>query len=192
MRDRGNLLRLFLEINILEGIRFYSGFACIWAMHYSQGVMERTGKVLQLICRDENLHLSLTQYLLNTLKKKEDEGFIEEYAKLQPDIKYIYQTACEQEFEWIDYLFSKGDFLGMSGMVAKEYIKYLCDKRLRAIGETAIYGVTDNPISWVRNYTHYDLMEQKPQESEIINYLTNVVDFNITDDTIAKLKGKLV
>lgn len=191
MKDKENLLRLFIEINILEGIRFYSGFACIWSMHYTQGVMERTSKVLQLICRDENLHLALTQYTLNLLRKNDSEGFTKIYNKIKSNIPYIYQNACEQEFEWIDYLFSKGDFLGMSSIAAKEYIKYLCDKRLKAIKENAIYGVNKNPISWVNSYIDYDLLEQKPQESEIINYITNIVDFDIKEEEIKSLKDSL-
>ena len=37
-------------------------------------------------------------------------------------IPKIYERAAEQEFLWIDYLFSKGSFLGLTPDLAKSYI----------------------------------------------------------------------
>lgn len=186
------ILRLLIEINILEGIRFYSGFATIWSMHYSQGLMERTSNILRLICRDENLHLQITQYLLKILRDTKEEGFTKFYADIADKIPSIYERACEQEFEWIDFLFRDGAFLGMSPELAKSYIKYICNRRLRALGFNGIYeGFNKNPIPWVESYINYDSNELLPQENEIFNYAFDILDPNISDSVVEKLKGYL-
>lgn len=47
-----SVIRLIVNINILEGVRFYPGFAVIWAMNKGQGFVEGSSKELKLICRD--------------------------------------------------------------------------------------------------------------------------------------------
>lgn len=187
-----SLVRLFLEINILEGIRFYSGFATVWSMHYSQGLMERTGKVLQLICRDENLHLAISQYVLRLFRTVPEEGFREAYAFWQPGIQDMYSEAVEQEFAWVDYLFRHGSFLGMTPDLAKMYLRYLANKRLRAIGEQPLFeGLTQNPLEWVDTYINNDLTENLPQESEILNYKVDILNQAVSDTELRELRAML-
>lgn len=189
---RKALVRLFIEINILEGIRFYSGFATIWSMHYSQGLMERTGKVLQLICRDENLHLAITQYLLRLFRTVPEEGFREAWDFWQPHIADLYSDALDQESAWIDYLFGHGSFLGMTPDLARSYLRYLANKRLRAIGEPPLYpGEMQNPLEWVETYINNDLTENLPQESEILNYKMDILNQSITEAEISNLQHLL-
>lgn len=186
------ILKMFIEINILEGVRFYSGFAAIWSMHYSQGLMERTSKILQLICRDENYHLAITQNLLKILAKNEDEGFIEVYENSKGYIKERYLQTFEQESMWVDYLFKYGSFLGMTSELAKNYLKYLINRRLKAIGENILFeGHSKNPILWVENYINYDKNEGLPQEVEITNYKMDILNQDIDDKTLNNLKEKL-
>ncbi len=187
-----SLIWLLIEINILEGIRFYSGFATIWSMHYSQGLMERTSKILQLICRDENLHLAITQNLLKILANNEDEGFKDIYNEIRPLIKEKYLEAAEQEFSWINYLFKYGNFLGMTSELAKNYIKYITNRRLKAIGEPILFeGFTKNPLPWISSYISYDNQEVLPQEGEILNYKLDILDQSISSETLNKLVKKI-
>ncbi|MGI7717469.1 ribonucleotide-diphosphate reductase subunit beta [Campylobacter coli] len=186
------VLNMLVEINILEGVRFYSGFATIWSMHYSQGLMERTGKILQLICRDENLHLAITQNLIKILSRSPEEGFINAWNSIKDNITDRYLEAADQEFKWIDYLFSKGAFLGMTPELAKNYIKYLINKRLKAVGFKEVFtGFNKNPIPWVETYINYDKNEVLPQESEITNYKMDILDTEIKDSAFERLKKKL-
>ena len=187
-----SLLRLLVEINILEGVRFFSGFATIWSMHYSQGLMERTTNVLRLISRDELLHLQATQYLLRILRTKSEEGFAEIYAKIEPQIPEMFRDAMDEEFMWIDFIFEKGSFLGMTPDLAKLYLKHICNKRLKAISANTIYdGVSKNPIPWVDNYIHYDGVEVLPQEQELTNYVMDNLDKSISDKKIKELADSI-
>lgn len=154
------VLKLFVTINILEGIRFYSGFASIWAIHYGSGMLHRTSKILQLICRDENLHLHCSQFLLKQLRENPLEGFKEVYEEMRPEIRQMYEDAYNEEIAWIDYLFSKGSYLGMNKDIAIQYMKYNFNKRLKAIDEPIMFkGFDKNPISWVDTYINMDGVE---------------------------------
>lgn len=187
-----DILKMFIEINILEGIRFYSGFAAIWGMHYAQGLMERSSKILQLICRDENLHLAITQNLLKIFKDSKEEGFAEVYDELRSYIIDRYTEVAKEEFEWIDYIFSRGSYLGMTAELAKTYIKYLINRRLKAIKENILFeGFNKNPIPWVESYINMDAVLTNPQEGEILNYMQNILDINISENEILKLQSKL-
>ena len=185
-----SILKLLVVINILEGVRFYSGFASIWAINYSSGMLDRTSKILKLICRDENMHLQITQYLLKQLRTREDEGFKEIYEEMRPEILKLYEQAWLEEQIWIDFLFSKGSYLGMNAEIAKIYMKYLFNRRLRAIGEKDMFkGFNDNPIKWVNDYISNDAVEVLPQEVEVINYRTDILKMEMNPDDFEELKG---
>ena len=66
--DRKELKRLLymtlVNVNILEGIRFYVSFACTFAFGEIK-LMEGSAKILSLIARDENLHLAVSQNIIN-------------------------------------------------------------------------------------------------------------------------------
>ena len=174
------IIELLVEINILEGVRFYSGFACIWSMHYSQGLMERTSKILQLICRDENLHLGITQHLLTILRNNEHEGFANILREYNEYIIDKFTEAYNQECNWIEYLFKYGSWLGMSQELAKDYIQYLINERLKALGLKPLFSITKNPLPWVASYIAFDSNFVPLQESESLNYKMDILDSELT------------
>ena len=65
------LYRAVTNVNILEGIRFYVSFACSFAFGELK-LMEGSAKIISLIARDENLHLAITQNIINNWKKGDD------------------------------------------------------------------------------------------------------------------------
>ena len=178
-----SILKFFININIIEGIRFYAGFLSIWGMHYSQGLMEKTSTILKLICRDENLHLAFSQTLLKIFRENQDEGFVEVYEELRSEIPQMYIDACEDEFKWIDETFSEGGYLGMNPEIIKSYIKYITNKRLKAIDEKPIFkGFDKNPCEWSLQYINMDIVETLPMENQVINYKLNILDSSKNDD----------
>jgi ribonucleoside-diphosphate reductase beta chain len=167
------LILAMVSVNILEGIRFYSGFASVWALTEFRNIFSGSSRILQLIARDENVHMSLTQSVLNILRKNEEEGFSDIIKKLEPKIYDMYFEASEEEFEWIDFLYQHGTPLGINENIAKEYIKYLTNLRLRAIGMKSIYpGSNKNPITWINKYLNLGSAESALQEIESVDYQT--------------------
>jgi ribonucleoside-diphosphate reductase beta chain len=186
-----SVVRLIVAINILEGVRFYPGFSIIWALNKGQSYLEGTSKNLKFICRDENVHLSMTQKILQFFKNKPDEGFVEVMKDLHDEIYEEYRKAYEQEAEWIDYLFSQGSFLGLNAEISKEYLKYIINRRLKAIGYNVMFqNCSKNPIPWIEPYINMDKVEILPQEGEVTNYVSGGVD-NSKEASIDLYKGVL-
>lgn len=61
-----------MSVNILEAIRFYVSFACSFAFAERE-LMEGNAKIIKLIARDEALHLTGTQHMLNILRSGKDD-----------------------------------------------------------------------------------------------------------------------
>lgn len=58
-------------INALEAIRFYVSFACTFAFS-EQKKLEGCGKIMKLIARDEAIHLTSTQHMINIILSGKD------------------------------------------------------------------------------------------------------------------------
>jgi len=179
------------SVNILEGIRFYPGFAAVWGITEFTGRLPGTSLVLQLIARDENQHMALTQWVLNKLRKDESEGFTEAFKEVTPQIYDMYWTACEEECEWTDLLYSKGSVLGMNATIGKQYIKYLTNQRLKAIGLRPIYPeITRNPIPWVEKWLEFSKIEGALQEEEAIDYKVGAIKRNLDEKKTKEIFDK--
>ena len=64
-----------MNVNILEGIRFYVSFACSFAFGELK-LMEGSAKIISLICRDESQHLVLTQQILKKWAEGDDPDML--------------------------------------------------------------------------------------------------------------------
>ena len=71
------LWKALINVNILEGIRFYASFACTFAFGELR-LMEGSAKIISFIARDESQHLSITQHIIKNYKSNEnDEEMLE-------------------------------------------------------------------------------------------------------------------
>lgn len=169
-----------MSINVLEAVRFYVSFACTFAFSERE-LMEGNGKILKLIARDEQLHLTGTQQILNMWADGKDDPEMAEIAIecFQESID-IFLEAATQEKEWADYLFKEGSMIGLNKTILSKYIDYITNDRLRAVGLPAMFeGADHNPIPWMTKYLQSDNVQVAPQESEISSYLVGQVDSDV-------------
>ncbi len=97
-----------ININILEGIRFYVSFACSFAFGELK-LMEGSAKIISLIARDENLHLAMSQNIINNYRNKEnDKEMLKIMKECEQEVYDMYNTTIEQEKDWAKYLFKDG------------------------------------------------------------------------------------
>lgn len=168
--------------NILEGIRFYVSFACTFAFAENKK-MEGNAKEIKLIARDENVHLSITQKMINILRKEEDEGFKDIIAECHDEVIDLYRTATEDEIVWADYLFRDGTIIGLNADILKQYMKYLTNQRLRAIGYPKMFDeVTSNPLPWIDAWLGFGKTEVRAQETQITDYQIANIDGEIEEE----------
>ena len=79
------LFLAMMNVNILEGLRFYVSFACTFSFAESKN-MEGSAKIVSLVARDEATHLNLSTHVLKNWIKGNDD----------PDMKKI-ARECEDE-----------------------------------------------------------------------------------------------
>ncbi|MBL0709419.1 MAG: ribonucleotide-diphosphate reductase subunit beta, partial [Colwellia sp.] len=68
------------SINALEAIRFYVSFACSFAFAERE-LLEGNAKIIKLIARDEALHLTGTQHILNLWMSGKDDPEMKEVCE---------------------------------------------------------------------------------------------------------------
>ena len=186
LHDKKKALYLTLvSINILEGIRFYVSFACSYSFAENKK-MEGNAKIISLINRDENLHLGFTQLVLRNMKTNKEEGFQDIVKECEPIVKKMFQDAAKEEMQWADYLFENGSMLGLNAEILKRYMKWLTNKRMKAIDIEPIFEKTSNPITWINNWTESKGMQEAPQETEISQYIVGAFDQDIEEDTFSE------
>jgi ribonucleoside-diphosphate reductase beta chain len=177
--------KLFLcmnSVNALEAIRFYVSFACTFAFAERE-LMEGNSKIIRLIARDENLHLTSTQHIINLWAKGKDDPEMAEIAEeCKEQATEIFLNAVRQEKEWATYLFQQGSMIGLNKEILCQYVEFIANHRMSAIGLGQPFDVKSNPLPWMNNYLNSDNVQVAPQESEISSYLVGQIDSEVNAD----------
>ena len=177
--------KLFLcmnSVNALEAIRFYVSFACTFAFAERE-LMEGNSKIIRLIARDENLHLTSTQHIINLWAKGKDDPEMAEIAEeCKEEATEIFLNAVRQEKEWASYLFQQGSMIGLNKEILCQYVEFIANHRMSAIGLGQPFAIKSNPLPWMNNYLNSDNVQVAPQESEISSYLVGQIDSEVNAD----------
>lgn len=181
LRDLKRKLYLTVaSVNVLEAIRFYVSFACSFAFA-ERATMEGNAKIIKLIARDEALHLTGTQHMMQIWALGKDDPEMGEIAKeCREDVVGIFREAAEQEKEWAEYLFKDGSMIGLNKDILCQYVEYICNQRLTAIGLDPIFQTKQNPLPWINAWLVSDNVQVAPQEAEISSYLVGAIDSELS------------
>ena len=170
------------SVNALEAIRFYVSFACSFAFAERE-LLEGNAKIIKMIARDESLHLTGTQTILNLWASGKDDPEMEEICRIMKDQgRQVFMDVIEQEKEWAEYLFKDGSMIGLNAEILKQYIEYISNQRMTAIGLDAPFKIKNNPLPWINAYLSSDNVQVAPQETEISSYLVGQVDTSVSSD----------
>ncbi|MCP3896312.1 class Ia ribonucleoside-diphosphate reductase subunit beta [Moraxella sp.] len=170
-----------VAVNVLEAIRFYVSFACSFAFA-ERKVMEGNAKIIKMIARDEALHLNGTQHMINLMRSGRDDPEMLEIAKSCEDEAIdIFRSAAEQEKAWAEYLFKDGSMIGLNKDILCQYVEFITNTRMAAIGLPAIFETKSNPIPWINAWLSSDNVQVAPQETEITTYLVGQIDSDLDD-----------
>lgn len=185
-RDLQRALFLTLvSVNVLEGLRFFVSFACSFAFG-ERKLMEGNAKIIALIARDELLHLTSTQHMINLIKTgREGAEFAQVAAECEEEARAIYTDAIQQEKEWAEYLFKDGSMLGLNTAILSEYVEYIAGVRMDAIGMDNPYSGRKNPLPWMNNWLDSSNVQVAPQETEITSYLVGQIDSTVSEEELS-------
>lgn len=184
-----HLYLALVSVNVLEAIRFYVSFACSFAFA-ERKLMEGNAKIIKFIARDELLHLSGTQHIINLCQSGVDDPEMAEVAKECEEEAYaIFMDAVNQEKEWAEYLFKDGSMIGLNKEILFQYIEYITNQRLKAVNfKPAFADKKSNPIPWIDQWLNSDNVQVAPQETEISSYLTGQVNSAIDSKELGDLE----
>lgn len=180
---KSKLYLTLMSINVLEAIRFYVSFACSFAFA-ERATMEGNAKIIKLIARDEALHLTGTQHMLQLMAEGKDDPEMADIAKeLREEAQEIFISGAKEEKEWAEYLFKDGSMIGLNKEILSQYVEYITNQRMQAVGFDAPFRIQQNPLPWMNSWLNSDNVQVAPQEVEVSSYLVGQVDRDLkTED----------
>ena len=183
------LYRAVANVNILEGIRFYVSFACSFAFGELK-LMEGSAKIISLIARDENQHLAITQNILNKWAAGDDPE-MKQIMKEEEEWTYkAFDKAVNEEKRWADYLFKDGSMIGLNDKLLQQYVEWVANRRLKAIGLKPQYDIaaSANPLPWTQHWISSKGLQVAPQETEVESYVVGGIKQDVKKDTFSGFK----
>ena len=180
------LYRAVANVNILEGIRFYVSFACSFAFGELK-LMEGSAKIISLIARDENQHLAITQNILNKWRDGDDPE-MKQIAKEEEEWVYaMFDRAVNEEKKWADYLFKDGSMIGLNDKLLQQYVEWIANRRIKAIGLKPQYDIAanNNPLPWTQNWISSKGLQVAPQETEVESYIVGGIKQDVKANTFS-------
>jgi len=183
------LYRAILNVNILEGIRFYVSFACSFAFGELK-LMEGSAKIISLIARDESQHLALTQKIIYKWRKGDDPVIQEIHEEEKDNVVQMFRDAVEEEKDWARYLFSQGPMIGLNERLLCQYVEWIANRRMKAIGIDPIYDIAakNNPLPWTEHWLNSKGQQNAPQETEIESYIVGGIKQDVESNTFSGFK----
>ena len=124
--------------------------------------------------------------MLNLMRNGADDPEMAEIAaELQNESFELFKKAAQQEKEWAEYLFKDGSMIGLNKDILSQYIEYITNLRMGAVGlPQAFPGANQNPIPWINAWLSSDNVQVAPQEVEISSYLIGQIDAKVNAEDL--------
>ena len=178
-----------INVNLLEGLRFYVSFACTFAFGELK-LMEGSAKILSLIARDEATHLNLSTHIIKAWQKGDDPEMTKAMKGTGKTVIQMFKDCVEEEKAWAKHLFKDGSLIGLNEKLLGQYVEWIANKRLRALGYDPIYDVSasQNPLPWTQHWLSSKGMQVAPQETEVESYIVGGIKQDVKKDTFSGFK----
>lgn len=111
--------------------------------------------------------------MINSVRKERPELFTKD---LENKVRDMFRKAVDLESSWGKYI-TQGQILGFTDGIIEQYIQYLADKRLEAVGYSKEYNVS-HPIQWVDGYASFNDQRTNFFEGNVVNYSKGSIDFD--------------
>ena len=183
------LYRAIMNVNILEGIRFYVSFACSFAFGELK-LMEGSAKIISLLARDENQHLVLTQNILKNWREGDDPDMVRIMKEEEEWTYKMFDKCVNEEKKWAEYLFKDGSMIGLNDKLLYQYVEWIANKRIKAIGLKPQYDIAakNNPLPWTTHWISSKGLQVAPQETEVESYVVGGIKQDVKKDTFSGFK----
>ena len=149
-----------------------------------------SAKIISLIARDENQHLAITQNILNNWRKGDDPEMVEIVKEEEQWLIQAFKNTVDEEKRWAEYLFKDGSMIGLNDKLLQQYVEWVANRRIRAIGFKPIYDVParNNPLPWTEHWISSKGLQVAPQETEVESYIVGGIKQDVKKDTFSGFK----
>ena len=85
------------------------------------------------------------------------------------------------------YLFKDGSMIGLNDKLLIQYVEWIANKRMKALGLDPIYDVAqrNNPLPWTQHWISSKGLQVAPQETEVESYVVGGIKQDVKKDTFA-------
>lgn len=136
INDENSFGERIVAFAAVEGI-FFSGSFCSIFWLKKRNLMPGLAFSNELISRDEGLHCDFACLLFSMLRKKPS----------QETVKKIICDAVECEKDFVTSALPV-ELIGMNATLMSQYIEFVADRLLVALGQPKVYNTT-NPFDWM-------------------------------------------
>ena len=137
------LLNLICFACCIEGLFFFAAFAYVYFLR-SRGLLQGLAAGTNWVFRDESCHIDFALQVIGTVRKEAPHLFD---AGLMGEVKAMLEEAVDCEMSFAEDVLSLG-VGGLSTAAMREYLQYVADCRLTALGFEPIYHAR-NPFSFM-------------------------------------------
>jgi len=144
-----------------EGMQLFSSF--IMLLNFPRhGKMKGMGQIVTWSIVDETQHC---EAMIKLFRQYVEENLDVWNDKLKGQIYTIATKMVELEDKFIDLAFAMGPMEDLKKEDVQQYIRYIADRRLIALGMKGIFKVKKNPLLWVEEMinapTHTNFFENR-------------------------------
>jgi len=102
----------------------------------------------------------------------------------------MFDTAVNEEKRWADYLFKDGSMIGLNDKLLQQYVEWIANRRLKAIGLDSVYDIpaAHNPLPWTQHWISSKGLQVAPQETEVESYVVGGIKQDVKTDTFSGFK----
>jgi ribonucleoside-diphosphate reductase beta chain len=145
---RAFLLNLICFACCIEGLFFFAAFAYVWFLR-SRGLLPGLAAGTNWVFRDESGHMAFALEVIHTVRS-EEPGLFD--AGMEREVRAMLREAIEVEACFADDVLSGGPLqegvLGLSPREMRQYLEYVADLRLSALGLAPEFGA-GNPFPFM-------------------------------------------
>jgi ribonucleoside-diphosphate reductase beta chain len=194
-----SLLFLLGAAFFLEGVKFPFSFYTTWSINKAYGnSIQGISQLLRFIGWDEmTFHTVMGSTTLSILRKDKEQGFSHLFEWFDEEMYKLAKLTVKQELEWADYLLKDGSVEGFNHDIAKHFVQYWTDRRLKELGLQPIYNEKKSDIiDWFNKTRNLNDKVDALQETSATNYqkgsVKNDLDkFNVVDNIPTSKNDKL-
>ena len=120
-----------------------------------------------------------------------DDPIMLQIIKEEKDrVTEMFVNAVNEEKAWAEYLFKDGSMIGLNAKLLGQYVEWIANRRMKAIGLSPIYDIPlrNNPLPWTQHWLNSRGQQNAPQETEIESYVVGAIKQNVKKNTFSGFK----